>query len=78
MDKEIEFKEIAKKLDEIECPTFALWYLLQNFKDICERQMKDSKYMKDNDLVITLAKLKANELIKAADEMREILAADLW
>ena len=76
MDKEKEFREMAKKLDEIKCPAFALWYFLPMFKSICDRQMKEGSC--ENKTYEVLAQLKYSELKKAAEEIRDIVAADLW
>lgn len=76
MNKEEEFQKIAEKLDEIECPSFALWYLLQEFPKIVDRQMAKGIY--ENKIYEALAQIKYAELKKAAEEMRNIIAADLW
>lgn len=70
------FKEIAEKLDEIECPSFALWYLLQEFPKIVDRQM--AKGTCENKTYEALAQIKYAEFKKAAEEMRDIIAGDLW
>ena len=70
------FKEIAEQLDAIECPSFALWYLLQEFPKIVDRQM--TKGTCENKTYEALAQIKYAELKKAAEEMRDIISADLW
>lgn len=76
MTKEEEFKKIAEQLDAIECPSFALWYLLQEFPKIVDRQM--AKGTCENKTYEVLAQIKYAELKKAAEEMRDIIADDLW
>lgn len=76
MNKEQEFQKIAEQLDAIECPSFALWYLLQEFPKIVDRQM--TKGTCENKTYEALAQIKYAELKKAAEEMRDIIAADLW
>ena len=70
------FEEIAEKLDAIDCPSFALWYLLQEFPKIVDRQM--GKGTCENKTYEALAQIKYAELKKAAEEMRDIIADDLW
>lgn len=70
------FEGIAEQLDEIECPSFALWYLLQEFPKIVDRQM--TKGTCENKTYEALAQIKYAELKKAAEEMRDIIAAELW
>ena len=76
MDKVKEFREMAKKLDEIKCPAFALWYFLPMFESICKRQMNLGSC--ENNTYEILAQLKYTELKKAAEEIRDVVAADLW
>lgn len=67
MDKQKEFEKIAEILDKIECPIFALWYLLPKINEVLERNSYG-----------ILSSLKANDLKKAAEEMREVLSNELW
>lgn len=76
MMKEEEFQKIAEQLDAIECPSFALWYLLQEFPKIVDRQM--AKGTCENKTYEVLAQIKYAELKKVAEEMRDIIADDLW
>lgn len=76
MTKEEEFQKIAEQLDAIECPSFALWYLLPKFEEIANREM--AKEMCSSKIYELLAMYKYSELKKAAEEMREVIAADLW
>lgn len=76
MTKEEEFQKIAEQLDAIECPSFALWYLLQEFPKIVDRQM--AKGTCENKTYELLAQRRYAELKKAAEEMREVIADDLW
>ena len=71
------YNKLANQLDKIDCPAFALWYMLPEFEKICERQIKDSLNVA-NGTVSHLATLKMNELIKASKEIREIVADELW
>lgn len=76
MNKEEEFQKIAEQLDAIECPSFALWYLLPEFEKIVSRQM--AKGTCGNKTYELLAHYKYGELKKAAEEMREVIADELW
>lgn len=76
MTKEEEFQKIAEQLDAIECPSFALWYLLPEFEKIANRQM--AKGTCENKTYEMLAQWRYAELKKAAEEIREIVADDLW
>lgn len=76
MTKEEEFQKIAEQLDAIECPSFALWYLLQEFPKIVDRQM--AKGTCENKTYEMLAQWRYAELKKAAEEIREIVADELW
>lgn len=77
MDKEIEFQKMANELDKIECPAFALWYMLPEFEKIVEREMNEKEKLKD-ECIYELARIKVQELIRASKEIREVLAAELW
>ncbi len=76
MTKEEEFQNIAKILDKIECKAFALWYLLPEFKEISGEQMLTGKSI--NETVDRIVNNKRLELLKAADEIRDIIADRLW
>lgn len=76
MTKEEQFQKWAKEIDAIECPAFALWLLLPLFEQIVERQMKKGGC--ENKTYETLAHLKYAELKKAAEEIRDIVADELW
>lgn len=73
--KEKYFNEMAEQLDKITCPAFALWYMLPEFEKIAERQMKGE--CKD-ERIYGVARIKMDELLKAAKEIREIVASELW
>lgn len=76
MTKEEEFQKMAEQIEAIECPAFALWYLLPLFDQICDRQF--AKGTCDNETITRLAELRRAELSKAAKEIRDIVADDLW
>lgn len=75
-EKRNEFNEIAEQLDKISNPTFALWYMLQDFEKIVDRMIKDSKC--EDKILMNMAMMKYGELKKAAEQMRDVLADDLW
>ena len=76
MTKEEEFRKIAEQLDKVECPAFALWYLLPYFEESLKRQLTLGTC--ENKSVMTLAMMKYNELLKASKEIRDIVADELW
>ncbi len=65
-----EFCELANKLDKIECPLFALWYLLPYANEVLEKEREYS-----NDYLLDQ---KVKDLKKSVTEIREILADKLW
>lgn len=65
-----EFEKLATELDKIECPLFALWYLLPKANEVLEKECESI----DNYLL----EEKIKELKKATKEIRELIAHELW
>ena len=65
-----EFEKLATELDKIECPLFALWYLLPKANEVLEKECESI----DNYLL----EEKIKELKKATKEIRGVIAHELW
>ena len=69
------FEKISDTVDKIEIPDFALWLLLQGYRDRLQKEMKEMKVEKPYE-AYTMAEMK--EIDKAIGVMREDLACRLW
>ena len=76
MTKEEQFQKWAEEIEAIECPAFALWLLLPLVDEIFDRQMKKASC--DNMTMRMLSQWKMDELRKAAKEIRDVVADELW